>query len=164
MGDRPEPFTAEITVTPDSEYKTATLRDKHTVDVDEPPWIPHGAGNDDHPAPVDHLLLSLASCQTAVLMQCLEKNGVEQFRIECDAEVDGYERADDLPDVMPENTATRIDHVTVKMNLYTTPEYEDIADRCLIAYDDGCIVGKSLRGGIDYTPLTMLTVTDELSA
>jgi uncharacterized OsmC-like protein len=164
MGDRPEPFTAEIVVTPDSEYKTATLRNKHTVHVDEPPWIPHGAGNDDHPAPVDHLLLSLTSCQTAVLMQCLEKNEVEAFRIECNGEIDGYERAEDLPDVMPENTATRISHITVTMDLFTTPEFEEVANRCLMAYDDGCIVGQSLEGGIDYTSMTRLTVTDELSA
>lgn len=164
MGDRPEPFTAEITVTPESTYKTTTLRGKHTVEVDEPTWIPYGAGNDDHPAPVDHLLLSLSSCQTAVLMQCLEKNGVEEFRIECNAEIDGYEQAEDLPEVMPENTATRIDHVTVKMDLFTTPEYEEIANRCLMAYDDGCIVGQSLEGGIDYTSLTRLTIEDELSS
>jgi uncharacterized OsmC-like protein len=160
---RPEPFTARVVVTPDHEYKSATLREKHHVDVDEPPWIPHGAGNDDHPAPVDHLLLSLASCQAAVLTQCLEKNDVEQFRIECDAEIDEYGQVDDLPEEMPSNTATRIEHITITMNLETTPEFESVANRCLMAYDDGCIVGQSLRGGIDYTPLTTLTVSEPLS-
>jgi hypothetical protein len=34
--------------------------------------------------------------------------------------------------------------------------YEDRAQRCLDVYDTGCIVGQSLRAGIDYTPETSL--------
>lgn len=157
----PEEFTAEFTVRPDDEHPEATLRGKHTLATDEPEWLPDGlAGNDEHPAPVDFLLMSLASCQASVLRQCLERNGIDEYRIDCDAVIDEYDREEDHPEEMPPHTALRIGHITVTMRLTTTPEYSDAADRCLMAYDDGCIVGQSIAGGIDYTPLTSFQVTD----
>lgn len=154
-----EQFTVQLTIRPADETKTATLRDKHTLVADEPEWLPEGlAGNDEHPAPVDYLMMSLASCQASVLHQCLQRNDVEEYRIECDAVLDEYYKDEDHPEEMPPHTALRIGHVTVKMTLTTTPEYEDMADRCLATYDDGCIVGQSISGGIDYTPLTLLDV------
>ena len=156
-----EDFTAELTVRPEDEYRTATLRDKHTLFSDEPAWLPSGlAGNDDHPAPVDYLMMSLATCQVSVLRQCLERNSVEEYQIDCEAILDEYDREEDLPDEMPRHTALRIGHITVEMALKTTPEYADSADQCLITYDDGCIVGQSISGGIDYTPLTSLEIVD----
>lgn len=155
-----EQFTAKLTNSPD-ENITAVLRDKHELVSDEPEWLPGAlAGNDEHPAPVDFLVMSLASCQMSVLRQCLEKNGVEEYYIECDATLDEFYRDDDQPEEMPKHTALRIGHITVKMVLTTTPDYRDLADKCLTVYDDGCIVGQSLSGGIDYTPLTALEVTD----
>jgi uncharacterized OsmC-like protein len=157
----PEDFTAEITIRPEDEYKTATLRGKHTLVSDEPAWLPDGlAGNDDHPAPVDFLVMSLASCQASVLRQCLERNGVEEYCIDCDAIIDEYHRDEDHPDEMPAHTALRVGHITVTMRLTTTPEYADTANSCLMTYDDGCIVGQSIAGGIDYTPLTSLEITE----
>ncbi|WP_255152295.1 OsmC family protein [Halorarius halobius] len=156
-----EQFTAALTIHPDDEYKTATLREKHTLVSDEPAWLPgvHG-GNDDHPAPVDFLVMSLAACQASVLNQCLERNGVEEYRIDCEAVLDEYDRDEDHPEEMPPHTALRVEHITVTMALTTTPEYADAADRCLTTYDEGCIVGQSLAGGIDYTPLTALDVVE----
>ncbi|WP_049985674.1 OsmC family protein [Halobellus rufus] len=119
------------------------------------------AGEDEHPAPVDFLLLSLASCQASVLNQCLEKKDVEIYRIVCEAVIDEYSRTDEMPEEMPSNTGLRIDHITVKMVLHTTPRYQEKAERCLSVYDEGCIVGKSLNGGIDYTPLVALEVTED---
>lgn len=157
----PENFTVELTIKPGGEYEEATLRGKHTIATDEPEWLPDGlAGNDEHPAPVDFLLMSLASCQASVLRQCLESNGIEEYVINCDAIIDEYHREVDHPDEMPPHTALRIGHITVTMRLTTTPEYSDAADRCLMTYDKGCIVGQSIGGGVDYTPLTSLEVTD----
>lgn len=156
-----EQFTAELTIRPADKYKEATLRGKHTLLSDEPEWLPGElAGDDDHPAPVDFLVMSLAACQASVLHQCLERNGVEEYRIDCDAVLDEYYKDGDHPEEMPPHTALRIGHITVTMVLTTTPEYADTADRCLITYDDGCIVGQSLSGGIDYTPLTALNVVE----
>jgi hypothetical protein len=46
------------------------------------------------------------------------------------------------------------------MDLRTTEAHRDEADRCLTTYDEGCIVGQSLAGGIDYTPVATLSVVD----
>lgn len=158
-----EQFTFEMTISPDKEYKTATLRDKHTLHSDEPEWLPEElAGNDAHPAPVDYLVMSLATCQVSVLQQCLKRNNVEEYRIECDAVLDGYDQDENHSDDMPKHTALRIGHITVKMVLTTIPKFSDSADRCLTVYDDGCIIGQSIGDAIDYTPLTALEVRDSL--
>lgn len=160
MADQ-EQFTATLTASSGAQYTFGTLRDKHELVSDEPEWLPEGmAGDDDHPAPVDFLLMSLASCQASVLQQCLERNGVEEYRIECEAVLDEYDIDENPPDEMSAHTALRVGHITVTMALETTERFKDTANRCLTVYDDGCIVGQSLRGGIDYTPLTTLTVTD----
>jgi len=151
----PEPFTADVTATSDVEYTTADLRDRFTVHSDEPSWLPAPlAGDDDHPAPVDYLLASLALCQVSVLQQCLQHNGVDPYRIDCEATVDGFERAPDRPDAMPEHTAGRIEHVTLRLTLTVTSADRDASGACLASYDEGCIVGQSI--GVAYTPLTRL--------
>lgn len=74
-----EQFTVKLTSSP-NECITAVLRDKHELASDKPEWLPEAlAGNDDHPAPVDFLVIRLASYQTSVLRQCLEKNGIEGY-------------------------------------------------------------------------------------
>jgi len=105
---------------------------------------------------------SLASCQVSVLEQCLERNGVEAFEIECEAVLDEWGRANDKPEEMPDHTANRIEHITVKILLYTTPEYRETAKGCLTVYDEGCVVGQSLAGGIDYSPLAALEIVETL--
>jgi len=158
-----EEFTAEMSISPNDDYKTATIRGKHTLKSDEPAWLPSDlAGNDAYPAPVDFLLMSLACCQASVLNQCLKNNNVEEYLIECEATIDDYNRDKDHSDHMPAHTALRISHITVTMVLTTTPVYENAADECLTVYDNGCIVGQSLDGGINYTPLTALETVEDL--
>ena len=104
MAER-EQFTAALTIHPDDEYRTAILRDKHTLVSDEPAWLPgvHG-GDDDHPAPVDFLVMSLAACQASVLNQCLERDGVEEYRIDREAVLDEYDRDEGHPEEIPPPT------------------------------------------------------------
>jgi uncharacterized OsmC-like protein len=150
-----------LTATSEAKYTRGLLRNKHELVSDEPEWLPNeSAGDDDHPAPVDFLLMSLASCQTSALQQCLQRNGIEEYRIVCEAVVDKYETDNDHPEEMPPHTALRIDHVTVTMTLETTKRYETDANRCLMVYDEGCIVGQSLQDGIEYTSLTSLEIVD----
>lgn len=152
-------FTATLRASHDEPYTEATVRGKHTLHSDEPEWLPAGAGDDAHPAPVDYLLMSLTSCQVSVLQQCLAANGVERYAIDCEAEVDEWGTGE-VPESMPANTAYRVDHITVRMDLRTTEAGRDGADRCLTTYDEGCIVGQSLTGGIDYTPVASLEVVE----
>jgi hypothetical protein len=98
----------------------------------------------------------------SVLQQRLQHNGIGPYRIDCEATVDGFERAPDLPEAMPEHTAGRVEHVSLLLELTATPEDREGADACLASYDEGCIVGQSI--GVEYTPLTVLeTVADPLS-
>lgn len=158
-----EQFTADVVADSSGEHTTADLRGRFTLRSDEPSWLPEPlAGEDAHPAPVDYLLASLAICQVSVLQQCLQHNGVDPYRIDCEASIDGFERAPDLPAVMPEHTAGRVEHVTLTIELTVTPADRETADGCLASYDEGCIVGQSI--GIDYTPLTVLeTAANPLS-
>lgn len=118
-----------------------------------------GIGNDEHPAPVDHLVVALVSCQVEVLDQALKRARVEEYDIEAAAEIDGLTMGD-APEGMPANTGQLIEHIDVEVTVETTAESEDRVQRCLEVYDGGCIVGQSYRAGIDYTPRTSVRTVD----
>lgn len=151
-------FSVTVETADDEPHTTATVRETHALRSDEPDWLPIGAGDDAHPAPVDYLLAGLAFCQVSVLEQTLENNDVETYDIECEATVDEYGMREDHPDELPHHTAGLVEHVTVDIGVTTTPEDRETADRCLEVYDEGCIVGNSLNTGVDHTSVTSLTV------
>lgn len=126
----------------------------HTVTVDEPEPL----GSDDAPSPGSHLFISLVSCQLTVLNSCLRKARVEDYRLKADA---SWEMTlGDVDEAMPAATAKRIKHIDIDISLEVPEEFEGRAQRCLDVYDSGCIVGQSLKAGIEYTPHTNL-VTKE---
>lgn len=135
------------------EIATASVRDTHEVPIDEPEWLPMDVGSDRHPAPVDHLVVALVSCQVEVLDQALQKARVEEYEISARAEIDELGTGD-APDGMPANTAQIIEHIDIDLTVETTVEFESNVRRCLDTYDQGCIVGQSYRAGIEYTPHT----------
>ena len=141
-----------------TEPTRGVVRDRHEVLFDEPTFLPVADGDDEHPSPVDYLLSSLAGCQVSVLDQCLKKARVEEYRIEADATITGAGRGD-IPEEMPSNTASRIFSFDVDVTLTVPAAFESRARRCAEVYDVGCIVGQSLREGVEYTP----TVTVEVS-
>ena len=144
----------------DSEFIEGTVRGKHQVLVDERDrGPPVGSGEDKPPTPVDYMLSSLVACQVAVLTQCLAKSHVDEFEIEATADV-ARGGEGDVPEEMPENTATRIEDMAVRVDLTVPEKYESRASRCLEVYDQGCIVGQSFDAGIDYDPETSLSVSD----
>ena len=148
LGDR-----TVVTRSSDDDLATAVVRGKHEVPIDEPEWLPMGVGDDEHPAPVDHLVVALVSCQVEVLDQALRRARVEEYDIHAAAEIDGLSMGD-VPDGMPENTGQLIEHLDVELTVETTAEFEGRVQRCLDVYDGGCIVGRSYRAGIEYTPRT----------
>lgn len=139
----------------DEPFTRGVIRGKHELIFDEPEFIPVGAGEDAHPWPVDYLVASLAACQVSVLEQCLEKARIDSYEIEATADIDAR-GAEAVPAEMPENTGSRIEHVAIDIDLEVPAADEGRARRCLDVYDKGCIVGRSLRAGIDYTPTTSL--------
>ena len=146
-------------VTTADEPTRGVVREKHEVLFDEPTFLPVADGQDEHPSPVDYLLSSLASCQLSVLDQCLKKSCVEDYHIEAEATITSAGRGE-IPDEMPSNTASRIFHFDVDITLTVPEEYESQARRCAEVYDVGCIVGQSLRAGVEYTPSVDLEVSE----
>lgn len=156
MSDDPtdEPPRGQFVASADDQFTHGVIRGTHEIRFDEPEFIPVGSGTDEYPWPVDHLFASLVACQVSVLKQCLEKARIDEFEIRATADIDWDEG--DIPKEMPENTAARIDHIAIDLDVRVPGEYESRAERCLAVYDRGCIVGQSLRAGIDYTPSTNL--------
>jgi uncharacterized OsmC-like protein len=152
-------MAANIEASADSEYATINVRDKHDLFSDEPSWLPYGSGADAHPAPMDYMIVALTACQVSVLSQCLEKARVEDFSISAEGAIDSI-RKEDVPEEMPGNTRTRVDHMSVEITVDVPEEYEHRAERCLEVYDQGCIVGQSYKAGIQYTPETNITLSD----
>lgn len=146
-------------VTTADDATRGTVRDKHEIRFDEPTFLPVAEGEDEDPSPVDYLLASLAGCQLSVLDQCLKKSRVDEYRIEAEATI---ERAgeEEIPDEMPGNTANRITDFEIDVTLQVPEEHRSRAERCLEVYDLGCIVGQSLRAGIDYEPRTTIEPLD----
>ena len=142
-----------------TEPTRGVVRDKHEVHFDEPTFLPVADGNDENPSPVDYLLSSLAGCQVSVLDQCLKKSRVEDYHIEAEATITSAGRGE-IPDEMPSNTASRIMDFDIDITLTVPEEHRGRAERCLEVYDIGCIVGQSLRAGIDYTPTTTIEVSE----
>ena len=145
----------------EGEHLVGLMRDKHEIVFDEPEDLEVGAGNDEHPSPVDYMFASLVGCQISVLNQCLEKARVEDFTIEADAAIDPESMSNaEIPEEMPSNTAKRIQHIDIDLTVTVPEEYESRASRCLEVYDQGCIVGQSYRAGVQYTPTVHLELTD----
>lgn len=139
-------------------YKRGNVRGEHVLYSDEPDFLPV-EGEDAHPAPVDYLVFGLLACQASVLTQCFEKARIADYEIDASAAIRDM-RTDDMPDAMPDHTANRIEHIDIGIDV-TVPENERArAERCLSVYDDGCVVGQSLRAGIEYTPRTSLATTE----
>lgn len=151
------PKHGHFEVTSGSPYKTigtvhAEGRSSHAIVFDEP----HPRGKDEHPSPVMYLLGSLVGCQLAVLCSCLEKSRVETYHIKADARSNrGW---GEVAEEMPDATAQRIDNIDIDITVEVPEEFEKQAERCLEVYDTGCIVGQSLKKGIDYSPNTNVQV------
>lgn len=122
----------------------------NTIRFDEGESVPGSTGEQEYPSPVDYLLASLVGCQVSVLEQTLHENGIDEYSIEARGQIQQTNQ-DEIPDTIPEHTATRIDHIDVDVSLSVPNTYQDDAEKCLRTYNSGCIVGQSLLSGIDYT-------------
>ncbi|MGM0591449.1 MAG: OsmC family protein [Halobacteriota archaeon] len=142
-------------------FTRGVVRDTHEIVFDEPEDLPAGAGDDEYPSPVDYMFSSLIGCQISVLSQCLHKARIEDFTIEADAVVPPDKLDEDgVPQEMPEHTGKRVRHIDIDLTVSVPKEYETRAQRCLEVYDEGCIVGQSFKGGINYSNETNLEVID----
>lgn len=144
-------FRSQVVRAGDDDFAEGTIREKHRLRADEPPWLEGaGQGDDEYPAPVDYLMFGLVSCQVEVLDQTLRKAGAGEFEIVADAEIDRMADGDQ-DDSMYDHHASRIRHISIDMTVVAPPEEEEIVRDCLDVYDSGCVVGQSYRTGIEYT-------------
>lgn len=133
----------------DSSYNTAVING-NTIRFDEGEDVPGSDSKQEYPSPVDYLLASLVGCQVSVLEQTLHQAGISEYDIEAHGQIEGTDQGE-VPDNLPDHTATRIDHIDVDIVLTVPDRYQDDAEECLRTYNSGCIVGQSLLNGINYT-------------
>lgn len=154
-------FRSVVERSADDDVANGVVRGKHELYADEPEWLEEpGAGDDAHPAPVDYLVFGLVACQVEVLDQALKKARIEDYHLEAAAEVDRVGE-DEPAEEMLAHHAGRVSHIEVDLTLEVPVEYENRAQRCLDVYDTGCVVGQSLREGVEYTPTATLEVVGE---
>lgn len=141
---------ADVEYSTDSEFTSVTVRDKHALMSDEPAGLPHGAGEDAHPAPMDYLVVALTTCQVSVLSQCFEKARIEEYSIKATGSIDRVVR-EDVPEEMPGNTRTRVDDVSVSIEVEVPEAETSRAERCPSVYDQGCIWAR-VSARVSITP------------
>lgn len=135
-------------------YTAGTVRG-HELWSDEPTPI----GDNAHPSPVDYLVTSLTTCQMAVLSFCLEKARIDHYTIDAEAETT-EELVGEVANEMPNSTQKRVTHIDINLDLEVAKKDAERARRCLQAYDSGCVVGQSIKAGVDYDTSTSLTIAD----
>ena len=106
--------------------------------TDEPPPLGEGAG----PNPVRLLAAAVGSCMSASLRYCLDRARID---------VDDLTTRVEGTLVRNERGRLRIGSLRVRLIAAIDPSAVDRIGRCLDVFEDFCIVGQSVRDGIDVT-------------
>jgi organic hydroperoxide reductase OsmC/OhrA len=104
--------------------------------TDEPPPLGSAGG----PNPARLLAAAVGNCMSASLKYCLERAHVELQDLT--TRVDGTI-------VRNERGRLRIDSLRVRLEPTLEPEARERIGRCLQVFEDFCIIGQSVRQGID---------------
>lgn len=127
---------------------TGTLHDARGATYEVSSDEPEPMGTETAPSPVTYLFHSLVSCQLTALSKCLQKARIEEYQIS--AEASFRFREEEGPEEMGQAAGLRADHIDVDLTLNVPEDQESRAQRCLEVFDQGCLVGQSLRAGVDY--------------
>jgi organic hydroperoxide reductase OsmC/OhrA len=104
--------------------------------TDEPPPLGEGAG----PNPARMLAAAVGNCMSASLKFCLDRSRIEVLDMK--ARVEGTL-------VRNERGRLRIESLRVRLEPVVAPGDRERMGRCLEMFEDFCIVGQSVRAGID---------------
>lgn len=104
--------------------------------TDEPPPLGGGSG----PNPVRLLAAAVGNCMSASLKFCLDRSRVELLDLK--VRVDGTV-------VRNEQGRFRVGSLAVRLEPTLAPADVERIGRCLEVFEDFCIVGQSVRQGID---------------
>ena len=140
-------YYSQLEATAGGDTARATVRDRHELELDEPSWS--NDGDDRAPCPVDYLLVGVAGCQLESIRHCMDSSRVEDYQI--NASVEGeYAIPADSETGVPEPMSNALTAIHLSVEIATNAEDERRAKRCLdIAEERGCIVSRSVDGGVD---------------
>lgn len=135
--------------------RTRNREYNHTMFTDEPPDLGHSfkkGGRGEAPSAFDYLLTAAMGCQVNTLEQMLHKARVERYEIEADCT--GF--------TLTESNLKRIQKLALAIELRVPEEKESAASRCLDVYEQGCVVGETLKRGMEFTVEKTLILDDSV--
>lgn len=114
----------------------------HELHTDEPADLSHSfkkGGRGEAPSAFDYLLAAVMGCQVNSLEQMLHKARVEEYDV--DAECTGF--------TVTKDNVKRVQQIDLEVTLTVPEDDEAQARRCLDVYEKGCVVGETVKRGVD---------------
>ncbi|MFC7251620.1 OsmC family protein [Halomicroarcula sp. GCM10025324] len=136
--------------------RTQNREYNHTMFTDEPPDLGHSfkkGGRGEAPSAFDYLIAAGMGCQVNTLEQMLHKARIEDYEIE--AECTGFT-------VLRDNVK-RIQKLELAITLRVPEAKESQGSRCLDVYEQGCVVGETLKRGMDFQVEKELELDDSVA-
>lgn len=137
--------------------RTLNREYNQTMHTDEPPDLGHSfkkGGRGEAPSAFDYLIAAGMGCQINTLEQMLHKARITEYEIE--GECTGFT-------VQKENIK-RIQKLELEITLAVPEAKESQARRCLDVYEQGCVVGETLKRGLDFDVEKKLVLDDSVGA
>lgn len=128
----------------------------HTMHTDEPPDLGHSfkkGGRGEAPSAFDYFIAAGMGCQVNTLEQMLHKARVTDYEIE--AECTGY--------TYTEDNKKRIQKLELGVTLTVPEDAESQGQRCLDVYEQGCVVGETLKRAVDFQVEKELVLDDAVA-
>lgn len=136
--------------------RTVNRSTNHTMYTDEPPDLGHSfkkGGRGEAPSAFDYLIAAGMGCQVNSLEQMLHKARIERYEIE--AECTGY--------TLTKGNVKRVQRLELTVTLTVPEEQESGGRRCLDVYEQGCVVGETLKRGMAFDVEKELVLDDAVA-
>lgn len=127
----------------------------HELYTDEPADLSHSfkkGGRGEAPSAFDYLLSAVMGCQVNTLEQMLHKARVEEYDV--DAECTGF--------TVTEDDIKRVQRIDLSITLVVPEADESRAQRCLDVYEKGCVIGETVKRGVDVRVEKSLELDEDL--
>lgn len=128
----------------------------HSLYIDEPESLSHSfkkGGRGEAPSALGYLLTAAMGCQVNSLEQMLHKARLTDYEIE--AECIGL--------TYTEGDVKRVQKIDLAIELAVPEGEESRAQRCLDVYEKGCVVGETIKRGLDLEVSRELVVDDSVA-
>lgn len=128
----------------------------HSLYIDEPEHLSHSfkkGGRGEAPSALGYLLTAAMGCQVNSLEQMLHKARITDYEIE--AECTGLTYIED--------DVKRVQKIDLEIELAVPGDEESRAQRCLDVYEKGCVVGETIKRGVDLDVSKELVLDDSVA-